>query len=110
MMMTNKLIGWDARTAVTGARAWIKRPRSRLIAGLAFAMIGVGASWNWLAAVGALPVILSTLPCLAMCALGLCMRGMTGRSCNASARGQVVPSAESDASPSAEPEKEKVDA
>jgi hypothetical protein len=38
-----------------------------VIAGLAF------GGWGWLVAAGLAPVILSTLPCLVMCAFGVCM-------------------------------------
>lgn len=37
--------------------------------------IGIGVyfgGWAWLVAIGAAPIILSTLPCLIMCGLGLC--------------------------------------
>lgn len=40
-----------------------------LVGGLAF-------NWSWLAAAGIAPLILSVLPCVAMCALGLCMNRM----------------------------------
>jgi hypothetical protein len=45
-----------------------------------FAAIGGGAAlnWDWLTAVGAAPLILSLAPCVAMCALGPCMRGGSG--------------------------------
>ena len=45
-----------------------------------FAAIGGGAAlnWEWLTAVGAAPLLLSLAPCVAMCALGLCMRGGSG--------------------------------
>lgn len=46
-----------------------------IVAGLAF-------NWSWLVAVGIAPLLLAGLPCIAMCALGLCMRGMGGRSCS----------------------------
>ena len=46
-----------------------------MIAGLAF-------NWSWLVAAGIAPVLLSLLPCAAMCALGLCMNRMVGRSCS----------------------------
>lgn len=46
-----------------------------LVAGLAF-------NWSWLAAIGVAPLLLSVLPCVAMCALGLCMNKMPGRSCS----------------------------
>ncbi len=38
-----------------------------VIAGLSF------GGWAWLVAAGLAPVILSTLPCLVMCAFGVCM-------------------------------------
>jgi hypothetical protein len=40
---------------------------------------GVVFGWSWLVAVGVAPLLLSILPCVAMCALGLCMSRMTGR-------------------------------
>jgi hypothetical protein len=67
---------------------------------LAVSAIGVGAivGWPWLAAAGVAPVLLSTLPCVAMCALGLCMMGKGGQSCSSQgskvdANGTNAPSA-----------------
>ena len=42
-----------------------------LIAGLALAA-GLALKWDWLVAAGIAPVIVSLLPCAAMCALGFC--------------------------------------
>ena len=42
-------------------------------------------------AAGIAPLLLSALPCVAMCALGLCMRGMGGRSCSADTTAQQMP-------------------
>jgi hypothetical protein len=44
---------------------------------MAAAALGAGAclNWGWLVAAGLAPVIISVLPCAAMCALGLCMSG-----------------------------------
>lgn len=53
-------------------------PRIGVIAGL-IAIAGGGLAlggWGWLIAVGFAPIILSLLPCLVMCGLGLCMMGM----------------------------------
>jgi hypothetical protein len=36
--------------------------------------------WNWLVAAGIAPVLLSLLPCAAMCALGFCMHKAVGAS------------------------------
>ncbi len=52
---------------------WVRSPRALAVGGIALAGAGLALGWEWLAAVGALPVLLSLLPCAAMCALGLCM-------------------------------------
>ena len=62
-------------------RQWLQGRRRWLVAGLVVLAIGLWLGWDWLAAVGALPLILTLAPCAAMCALGLCMRGGTGGSC-----------------------------
>ncbi|MGH1484155.1 MAG: hypothetical protein ACRBM6_36705 [Geminicoccales bacterium] len=57
---------------------------------LASGVVGAGLwlNWGWLVSVGLAPLILSFLPCAAMCALGLCMHGHGGArpSENSSAR------------------------
>ena len=43
----------------------------------------LAVGWEWLAVAGVLPLVLSVLPCVAMCALGLCMmKGGDGKSCS----------------------------
>jgi hypothetical protein len=54
------------------------------LAGVAAVGGGVALNWGWLTAVGAAPIILSALPCAAMCALGFCMRGGSQASCSGS--------------------------
>jgi hypothetical protein len=57
-------------------RHWLRN--RRVLIALAAAAVTGGAilNWSWLVAIGAAPVILSLLPCAAMCAIGLCaMRG-----------------------------------
>ena len=58
----------------------------RVLVGLgALAIVAAAAlNWNWLIAAGLAPLLLSVLPCAAMCALGLCMQG-TGQSCESEA-------------------------
>src|SRR6516164_6130673 len=34
---------------------------------------GIALNWSWLVAAGIAPILLSTLPCLVMCGLGLCI-------------------------------------
>ncbi len=55
-----------------------------ILAGLVVAA-GLVFGWSWLVAMGIAPVLLAGLPCIAMCALGLCMRGLGGRSCSTNA-------------------------
>jgi hypothetical protein len=49
------------------------------------AVVAIAASlalnWSWLVAAGIAPVLLTALPCLVMCGLGLCMNKMAGNSC-----------------------------
>jgi hypothetical protein len=68
--------------------AWSDRlrqyARNRLmLAGVAAVLVALGLvlGWGWLAALGLAPIILSLLPCVAMCALGLCMMRGGARSC-----------------------------
>ena len=44
-------------------------------------VVGIGANWSWLVAAGLAPLLISVLPCVAMCALGLCMSRAMGGSC-----------------------------
>lgn len=52
----------------------------RLVWGLAFLAIAAALAlgWSWLTAVGVASLLVSVLPCVAMCALGLCMNRRTG--------------------------------
>lgn len=55
--------------------------RAGLVA-IAVAAFGLGAyyNWAWLVAAGFAPIILAALPCVAMCALSLCMSGRSKNS------------------------------
>lgn len=55
-----------------------------LVAAAALA-VGIGYNWSWLVAAGIAQLLLSLLPCVAMCALGLCMSRMKGSSCHSDA-------------------------
>ena len=56
----------------------------KVLALLAVGVIGAGLAlnWGWLAAAGIAPILLALAPCAAMCALGLCMSKMGGKSCS----------------------------
>ena len=43
---------------------------------------GIFLNWGWLVAAGIAPLLLAIAPCAAMCALGLCMSKMGGKSCS----------------------------
>lgn len=61
--------------AVAPDRHWRANPRLLIAAASALAL-GIAAAaggWGCLVAIGAAPVLLSVLPCLLMCGLGLCM-------------------------------------
>ena len=51
---------------------------------LAIVIVGAGVAlnWSWLVAAGITPILLALAPCAAMCALGVCMSRMGGKSCS----------------------------
>lgn len=55
---------------------------------LAVTVLGAGAvfNWGWLVAVGIAPLLVALAPCALMCGLGLCMRGMGGKSCSSDSK------------------------
>ena len=62
-------------------RYYLGSRRGMIALGLVAVASGAAFNWDWLVAIGAAPVILALAPCAAMCALGLCMNKMMGRSC-----------------------------
>lgn len=74
--------GTWAREALGRARPWLTGRRSWWIAAVLALAAGAMLSWSWLVAIGLAPLLVAALPCAAMCALGLCMNRMMGRSCS----------------------------
>ncbi|QND68455.1 hypothetical protein HB777_33945 [Mesorhizobium loti] len=70
--------GRGARSAV---RHYLSGRRGLIAAGAVIAVAGLAFNWTWLAVAGIAPLLISVLPCVAMCALGLCMSRMTGQAC-----------------------------
>lgn len=64
------------------ARHYLGGRRGIIALGVVALVTGLAFNWSWLVAAGILPVLLTALPCVAMCALGLCMHRMGGRSCS----------------------------
>ena len=61
---------------------------------VAVAILALGAivamSWNWLVAAGLASILLSLVPCLVICGLGLCMQRFIGGSRPSQASGSVT--------------------
>ncbi|MBS3651870.1 hypothetical protein KEU06_24995 [Pseudaminobacter sp. 19-2017] len=78
-------------TAVERGRPYGSRPL--LLLGLLALAVALWANWDWLAAVGLVPIIAAMLPCAAMCALGICMHRLmpkaTAETCCRTPSGQV---------------------
>lgn len=71
-----------ARDLLSLARYYLGGRRLLLaLAGLAL-VAGLTLNWGWLTAAGIAPILISLLPCAAMCALGLCMTRTGGKSCS----------------------------
>jgi hypothetical protein len=70
-----------AEACCSGARQSIIRRLSvgrwLMIALALVALVGLPFGWRWLAAFSIAPAVLSILPCLVMCGLGLCIQNWT---------------------------------
>ena len=89
------------RDILYAARYYVGGRRGLLLVGGAIVALGLASNWSWLVAAGLAPLLLAMLPCLAMCALGLCMNKMVGRSCStekgaAAEKASALPSAAAD--------------
>lgn len=61
--------------------SWLSRRRALALVGVGVVGAGFVFNWEWLTSVGAASALLTLAPCLAMCALGLCMRGDAASAC-----------------------------
>lgn len=61
------------RDLIYAARYYLGRPRVLLMLAAIAIVAGLVFNWGWLVAAGLAPILISTLPCLIMCALGVCM-------------------------------------
>jgi hypothetical protein len=75
-----------SRDILVASKYGIYRLHSRLgarglvVLGGAVIAVGLALNWSWLVAIGVAPLLLTALPCVAMCALGLCMMPKGGKS------------------------------
>ena len=80
-MQTEIALSTSANCACSPSILTRLRHNRLLLGGVALALLGAGFAWqwSWLVAIGLAPLLISAAPCLAMCALGLCMHRMGSR-------------------------------
>src|SRR5687768_4241587 len=71
-------------------RHYLSDRRGLVILSVAIIAAGVVLSWNWLAAASIAPILLALAPCAAMCAVGLCMNKMGGKSSSTAQHGTAA--------------------
>lgn len=67
---------------LSAARYYLGGRLGLLILGGSAAVAVTMLNWSWLVAAGLASILLAALPCVAMCALGLCMNKMGNKSCS----------------------------
>jgi hypothetical protein len=72
-------------------RYWLRGRNGVIALVVLAAVIGGALNWSWLVAIGIAPLLITVLPCAAMCALGLCMHRMGGGSCSTETRPVETP-------------------
>lgn len=71
-----------AQDLMTLGRYGLGSRTGKLLIGAGIVASGLFLGWDWLVAAGLAPVVLGVLPCVAMCAAGLCMNCGGGKSCS----------------------------
>jgi hypothetical protein len=74
------------RDLLYAARYYLWRPRVLLTLAAVAIVAGLALNWSWLVAAGLAPILISTLPCLIMCAFGVCMLCRSGEKHSAPVR------------------------
>jgi hypothetical protein len=77
-------------TGITGVlRQYLGGRRGLMLAALVIASAGTYLGWGWLVAAGVAPILIAIAPCAAMCALGVCMNKMGGKSCSSASKDET---------------------
>ncbi len=63
---------------------WYSDRRTLTFAAVVIVAGGFALNWSWLVAAGVAPILLTLLPCVLMCGLGLCVNKLLGKSCSKS--------------------------
>lgn len=74
------------RDLLYAARYYLWRPRVLLTLATIAIVAGLALNWSWLVAAGLAPILISTLPCLVMCAFGVCVMCRSGEKHSAPVR------------------------
>lgn len=75
-----------ARDLIYALRYYLWRPRVLLTLATIAIVAGLALNWSWLVAAGLAPILIGTLPCLVMCAAGVCMMCRSGEKQSAPVR------------------------
>lgn len=73
-----------SRDLLYAARYYLGGRRGMIALAVVAAMAALILNWNWLVTIGLASLLIATLPCVAMCALGLCLNKMGAKSCSTS--------------------------
>ena len=78
------------RAGLQALRNYLRGWRGAAVLASIVAVAGIALGWSWLLAAGIAPFLVSVLPCVAMCALGLCRNRLIGRQCATTASQQPM--------------------
>lgn len=84
--MTAPILGKPPETSfstdlVRAGRYYLRDRRGWLVLGGIAVTAGLAFNWGWLVTAGIAPILISVLPCVAMCAVGVCcMKKTAGQS------------------------------
>lgn len=67
------------RDVMFSAQYYLGNRRALLVLAIVASIAGLALNWNWLVAISLAPILLGTLPCLVMCAFGVCMMSSSAR-------------------------------
>jgi hypothetical protein len=62
------------------ARRYLSGRRGLVVISVVILAVAAAFNWSWLVALGVAPLLLTLAPCVAMCALGLCIGRIGGKS------------------------------
>ena len=87
------------RDLLYATRYYMWRPRVLVTLAAIAIVTGLALNWSWLVAAGLAPLLISTLPCLVMCAFGVCMFCRSREKHSAPVRDAAEPPAAAHADP-----------